>query len=82
MKVSGIVNAIAVLQCPLMAQAEWDPTGYTRHLRIMKKKGTKDSATKAASVKASKGTKAVKPIKWLKRTKARGAIRNIFLEPT
>ena len=54
MKVSGIVNALALLQFPLMAQAKWDLTEYARHLSILEEKGTKYSVPNTASVKAPK----------------------------
>ena len=60
-KISGIVNALAVLQCPIMAQAEWDPTEYASCPRILKEKGANKSAPKDTSVTAPKAASVKAP---------------------
>ena len=71
MKVSGIVNALAVLQCPLMAHAEWYPTGYARHLIILNAKESKYSAPKDASVKFPKAIMTAPKSDYVKLPKAK-----------
>ena len=61
MKVSGIVNTPIVLQCPLVAQDEWYPTGYARHLIILEEKGANDSDPKSTSVTLTKDSYVTAP---------------------